>query len=287
MQEVFAREQAYCQRSPSCSNVVLSKLTVHGLRQRCQCTRPQRRCRYDDAGHSQSRTHSPRGEAHGAHEARLGGHRLVRRCEGRPRSDASASLGARPGAGTRSRPCHRAALPLARTPGTATRLPVKAHREGPPAVVEVSDGRARQGAGGVRSPASSPSVDELACTPVVDEGIALPQACLGNGPHSQQRALLRWRACRWRRRSEGKGRFSGPSSFLARSQRTETPNGLKHTWEALFVVQLLASARLYASSPQPEGMAWNVGILTKQKNQLVVKRTRSEIGKGAQWKLSD
>ena len=26
---------------------------------------------------------------------------------------------------------------------------------------------------------------------------------------------------------------------------------------------------------------------TKQKNQLVVKRTRNEIGKGAQWKLSD
>jgi len=59
---------------------------------RRRCTRgPQWRYRYDDAGHSQSRTHSPHGEAHGAHEARLEGHRLVRRCEGRPRSDAGAS----------------------------------------------------------------------------------------------------------------------------------------------------------------------------------------------------
>ena len=77
----------------------------------------------------------------------------------------------------------------------------------PPAVVEVSDGGAL--------------LTELARTPVVDEGVALPlaalpQACLGNGPHSQQRTLLRWRACRWRRRSERKGRFSGPSPFSAR-----------------------------------------------------------------------
>ena len=64
--------------------------------------------------------------------------------------------------------------------------------------------------------AGGPLLTELARTPVVDEGVALPQACLGNGPNSQQRTLLRWRACRWRRRSEGKGRFSGPSPFLAR-----------------------------------------------------------------------
>ena len=72
---------------------------------RRRCTRgPQRSSRYDDAGHPQSRTHSPHGEAHGGHEARLGGHRLVRRCEGRPRSDASTASGCRSGPSTIPRP---------------------------------------------------------------------------------------------------------------------------------------------------------------------------------------
>ena len=126
---------------------------------RRRCTRgPQRRCRYDDAGHSQSRRHNPHGEAHGGYEARLGGHRLVRRCEGRPRSDASASLGARPGAGTRSRttmsPCGVASCSH---PRHSHSIACEGAPRGSACCVEVSDGGARQGAGApLRSPVRAP-----------------------------------------------------------------------------------------------------------------------------------
>ena len=73
--------QVYCVRLFKC-NAVQAYCARLNILQRCQCTRgQQQRCRYDDAGHSQSRTHSPHGEAHSGHEARLGGHRLVRRCD--------------------------------------------------------------------------------------------------------------------------------------------------------------------------------------------------------------
>ena len=125
----------------------------------------------------------------------------------------------------------------------------------PPAVVEVSDGGARRGAGGVRSPPphrpwtnshapqslmkASPSPSSPSPKPAWQMFTTRSKGLFCGGGRAAGGSTAEDQSGR----GEGKGRFSGPSPFLQRSQRTET-----HLGGSILFLSCSFSLRLVSSS---------------------------------------